>query len=68
MCKIVSKVKMCKIDTDFNRHDIDSDTTWPTVRGIPNQIINLHQPPRPPPFYLVTPLLALFLERLTSSS
>ena len=58
-------VRRCKIDTDLYRPDTDSDTAWPTVRGTPNQIINLHQSP---PFYLVTPLLSLFFERQASSS
>ena len=33
---------------DFYRPDIDSDTAWPTVRGTPNPIINLDQPPPTP--------------------
>ena len=53
------------VHTDFYRPDIDSDTAWPTVRGTPNQMINLHQSP---PFYLVTPLLSLFFEKLAPSS
>ena len=41
----ILKSKRFKIDTDFYRPHIDSETAWPTVRGTPNQIINLHQPP-----------------------
>ena len=48
--RYILKGKRCKIDTNFYRPDIDSDTAWPTVGGTPNQIINLHQPPPPHPF------------------
>ena len=70
--RYILKGKRCKIDTDCNRPDIDmytdSDTAWPAVRGTLNHIINFTSPPSPPPFYLLTPLLTLFFERLTSSS
>ena len=31
--RYILKCKRCKIDMDFYRPDIDSDTAWLTVRG-----------------------------------
>ena len=53
--RYILKGKRCKIYNGFYRPDIhvhvDSDTAWPTVRGTPNQIINLYQ--RSPPHLLL---------------
>ena len=48
--RYILKSERCKIDMDFYRPNKDSATAWLTVRGTPNPIINLHQPPPPFPW------------------